>query len=160
MSSASRRQQGLANQAGKTVPPTRANKSYHKVDRRHSSSSCLAWLLDDPPPQHKGAIAASRLLERAAYDAAQGVTVYQVLAALRQLHKVCQRVVLQDLLAQHSCAPIKQSPAHLTSQLMLVHTEYGVTRLHSVPSAFQLVTAAVVFRNILKPTCTPYQVSA
>lgn len=28
-----------------------------------------------------------------------------------------------------------------------------VTRLHSVPSAFQLATVAVVFRNILKPTC-------
>ena len=31
----------------------------------------------------------------------------------------------------------------------------GGTRLHSVPSAFQLVTAAVVFKNILKPTCRP-----
>lgn len=29
----------------------------------------------------------------------------------------------------------------------------ALTKLHSVPSALQLVTAAVVFKNILKPTC-------
>ena len=35
-----------------------------------------------------------------------------------------------------------------------------LTKLHSVPSALQFVTAALVFRNILKPTCRTAAVNA
>ena len=105
-------------------------------------------------------------LQRAPDDAAQDVAVPQPRVALGDLHKVGEGIILQDLRAtalyftvqfpmgpsgarqEHARHGALSSPGVLTSL-----QENLLTRLHSVLSAFQFVTVAVVFRNILKPTC-------
>lgn len=62
--------------------------------------ACLAGTLSRVLHKRQALLSpAARLLQCAADDAAQDVAVYQVLAALWQLHKVGQRVVLQNLRA-------------------------------------------------------------